>query len=792
VSVIATLSGYTAASFGAAERAGFVAALAASLSVSQASVTVSSVSDAASTGRRHALLAGAADVAFSVSAPSYVAATGLVTGLTSLSPASFVVALQSNGLTACTGVVVSTPVLTVQTGAGPPPTVGAIAASPAGLVNPSVQLVLSANVSSADIASLRLQWSVVSGPAPLTLTVDMAPTSNVLGLPAGTLQPGGSYLFQLVAVDANGQASAIISLTVASLPVGGVLAVSPANGTQLSTLFTLNTSGWTDANPGGAGLPLTYMFRYVVAGAGGEPVILSDYGTASNLSGVLLPAGTVQVQALARNALGGVSASPATLNVSVAAQVFPTAAAQANFLTVLTDTAANLTGAASVALVTGAAEMLNDPNSLLNSDPVAAAGVRTSLLITVYAAAANASTSAELQSAAAAVRLLVINTTQINAAGAAAALSALQSISGANANGLGVPVTYEVSVAVTASLSSVVTAALTPGSSIGSTVLLQVSNVVDALAASQLSGLTVPGSPPVEVSSPAIQMRVSLDAMGADSRLFTQPLAAAGSASTFAPMPAGLFGSSTAPVRTQFVSLKFDPFEPGSNDTATGVTRLAFSSTSGAEVSVAGLTVPIYFALPAVPGLADGLKAQCQFWDKTALQYSTVGCVGQPALLPPGHNVSWVPNFGVRTDGEMAAAWRITGPLIDGANCSVAVLDCSLPNNTQVVYPNPARPFDYPAVACNASISTAPMLVISGSRCPLIRADNAAGCYWDNQKAAFVGAGCVASAGPTQCACRHLTDFAGASKPSIPTASLQDMLNLVRARLRALLSASVC
>jgi hypothetical protein len=48
------------------------------------------------------------------------------------------------------------------------------------------------------------------------------------------------------------------------------------------------------------------------------------------------------------------------------------------------------------------------------------------------------------------------------------------------------------------------------------------------------------------------------------------------------------------------------------------------------------------------------------------------------------------------------------------------------------------------------------VLVISGSRCPLLRTDNNMSCYWDNIKQAFLGTGCVSAEGPTQCACRHV------------------------------------
>jgi len=230
-------------------------------------------------------------------------------------------------------------------------------------------------------------------------------------------------------------------------------------------------------------------------------------------------------------------------------------------------------------------------------------------------------------------------------------------------------------------------------------------------------------------------------------------------------------------VRTQFSSLAFDPHTQDPN--STGTTTLAFSSVGG-ELDISGLSKPIYFTLPLVP-LADGVKAQCQFWDRKAQpqNYSTVGCVTMPDPLPPGHNASWASNFTVGSDADMAAAWNITGALVT-SHCLFEVLDCSLANTTRVVYPNPARPFDFPAVRCNASISTAPLLAISGSRCPLIQPNNALGCFWNNSKHAFQGPGCVASGGPVQCACRHLTEFAGESAPSLPMASLSDMIGLVR------------
>jgi hypothetical protein len=251
-------------------------------------------------------------------------------------------------------------------------------------------------------------------------------------------------------------------------------------------------------------------------------------------------------------------------------------------------------------------------------------------------------------------------------------------------------------------------------------------------------------------------MRVSVDEPGAGSTLFSQNLTAPGSNSSFAPLPAALFagaGDLSAGVRTQFASLTFDPYATTYDPNSKGVTRLAFTTTSGDDIVVANLATPVKFSMPALASLADGVKASCEFYDTAARNYSTVGCVGIPDPAPANHVLEWVPGFTVSTDAEMAAAWNISGPLVDG-NCSFQLLDCSLPN-PPVVFPNPAKPFLVPGVACDKTIDTLPKLVFVGSRCRLIDPNNEERCSWDNSKQAFVGPGCVASGEPVQCACRH-------------------------------------
>ena len=749
--------------------------MATSLAIAPDDVGVTAVSDytfgGGVTGRQ--LLATGINVAFTVDVDTNANANALVSsiGAVESSPAALASALQGAGLALNASIVELTQRPAVAAKALPPPgvvfpTVSSIALSPnATTVNPAAAITLSAVVtSSAPASSLSLLWSVVPASA-LNLSdparVGTPLTSGALGLLPGALTPGSIYTFRLRAGDAFGNASSSLLVVTMSVPTGGTVAASSANGTELVTPFTFTTSNWTDVN-----VPLQYSFSYTRLVASGDgaasSTLLADFSNGTSVSDVLLPAGSNLVQVLARNSLGGVSVDLASVMVVVAKQVFTSADAQSTFIALLSsNTTGPLTPAdatATVALVSSITNLLNDPNSLLSNNATAAAETRATLLNLVDSAAVLATTPEALASAADAVKWLVSNASQISASGAATALSVLESISGGGTHG-NITISPAASAGVAAGLSSIATAALLPGSAVSPAVLQTVANVVSFLAANLLSALTTPGAAPVTVNSPLIQVSVALDTAGPGSRLFSAPLTAPGSKSSFAPLPANIFSGAIrrrrlltdASVRTQFSSLAFDPHAQDPN--STGTTTLVFSTAAG-ELNISGLSTPIQFSLPQVP-LADGLKAQCQFWDKAASNYSSVGCVSLPDPLPPGHVVFWKPGFTVATDAEMTAAWNVSGPLMDApSRCFFDVLDCSLPNNTRAVYPNPARPFDFPAVSCNASLSMEPILAISGSACTLIQEDNAFGCYWSNAKHAFVGAGCVVSGNLVQCACR--------------------------------------
>ncbi len=400
---------------------------------------------------------------------------------------------------------------------------------------------------------------------------------------------------------------------------------------------------------------------------------------------------------------------------------------------------------------TAAQSSVNAAVASLND--TAATTYRFEQLTNLSTVVASVATVEELEETADYVAALVSNPTQINSESAATALDVLSAVSGR-----GVLVTPAAANSVAVGLSSIVSAALEPSNDVGTTVLRTVLDVVDNLAGSQLAQLT-PDAPPIEVNSPAIQMRVQVNLPTADSPLFNAPLTAAGSASSFSPMPADLFAGvagEDAGVATQFASFTFDPYATTVDPDSKGITRLAFS-TGGAEIPVANLQTPIQFTLPALTSLASGVKSTCQFWDTKALNYSTAGCAGVPDPRPAGHELFFKPGFLASTDADMAAMWDITGPLVDG-NCTAQVLDCGLVALGQdpKVYPNPARPFGAGAALNCSADNLTPKLIWVGSQCRLIQADNEYSCAWDNNKQAFVGSNCTASGQPVQCACRHV------------------------------------
>ena len=647
-SVIAALglSGYTAVTFSDMAQAAFVVGMAQTLDIAADDVTVVVVSNylvgTGFAGRR--LLAVGVNVSFAVDTDTSDTASALAGNISALQPSVLVLALKGAGLTLDASSIELTQQPTVSAKARPLPgaslpTVSAVLVSPnATLLNPGRPITLSATVSSsAPASSLVLLWTVVPASA-LNLSdpncVGTALNTNVLGLLPGALTPGATYTFRLRVTDAFGSVTSSVTVSTMSVPLGGIALASCANGTELQTAFVLSTSNWTDAYP-----PLQYSFSYTslnnsVDGTS-TSTLLADFSNNTSVFGFLLPAGTIVLQVLARNALGGVSLAPATTTVVITRQIFASAAAQASFISALVSSstagaAGSYTPASAittVALVSSIADMLNDAGSQLSTNATAAADVRATLLDVINSTTALAETPEALVSAADAVAALVVDPSQISPAGAQTALDVLQFISSGGMDG-----NVSVSSArfgVAAALSSIASAALR--GSLSLSVLQAVAGVVDTLAESLLSALTTPGAAPVTVNSTMFQLSVALDLVDpSESRLFNESLTAPGSGSIFAPLPPDIFAgmnlSAATGVRTLFFSLAFDPNKLDRN--STGTTTLAFSTAAG-ELNISGLSKPINFTLPVpkVPPV-DGLKAQCSFWDALAKTCSNLTISG--------------------------------------------------------------------------------------------------------------------------------------------------------------------
>ena len=162
-----------------------------------------------------------------------------------------------------------------------------------------------------------------------------------------------SYGFRLVATAVDsildtvlGTATTVITVLTNSPPAGGALAVTPANGTELETVFSVAANGWTDD---AGDLPLSYSFSRLpgrfpvsvpqlwfpsaVTDAAGDVLdfqalsgALSVGSLATMLpAGDLVDGGATTVQVLVSDAFGAVSSVASVVNVSSPLPTLPTA-----------------------------------------------------------------------------------------------------------------------------------------------------------------------------------------------------------------------------------------------------------------------------------------------------------------------------------------------------------------------------------------------------------------------------------------------------------------------------------
>lgn len=512
------------------------------------------------------------------------------------------------------------------------------------------------------------------------LTTKPPNPSGLLLLPS-VLLPSSYYTFRATATCAQGSAVATSTsafmLRVAAVPKGsdgnpaGQLSVSPSTGLGLTTNFSLVPSNWIGDSV------LSFSASYTIVGTTTPPVLLSDYRPLPSSQPTIvvqLPAGSVldgnlvTVLVRARSASGVESVGAAAVNVTV---TWPQLGNNTNtFVAGLAQQALGNSGSNPVKaqqLVAGLSALLNsNAASSANASADAEASAQRLNLLSLVAGTANrtANSSTGVLSAASTISLLVAVPEQLVPDAQATALGALKAVAGA-----GALITAQAAQTIADALSSVSSAA-TSGGAVGGpgSVLAGILETTEMLAASQQSSFAVPGQAPLVVSTPNLQMSVSLDMPGAGaSRLFSAPLTAAGSASSFNALPPNaLEGANGNAVSTTFLALQFDPHGNGSTSTAdgssSGMTRLSFSS-GGSEVVVAGLETPITFTLPKVT-LPNGTNAACTYWDAAEGVYSQKGCTPLPNPVPLGHSVFWVPNHTTPDDDALAWAWNITGPMV--------------------------------------------------------------------------------------------------------------------------------
>jgi hypothetical protein len=308
---------------------------------------------------------------------------------------------------------------------------------------------------------------------------------------------------------------------------------------------------------------------------------------------------------------------------------------------------------------------------------------------------------------------------------------------------------------------------------------------VTALAVNLRSGVSVgtcADAEPFVVESAAVNMTISPCLLGsALAEGFTSP----GSSAVVNPLPAavvlGLTGSDGGSATAVFYTLDFDPHLGLAN--TTGVMHLSFTNADGTPAVVNGSSL-ITFTLPGVV-LPTGTVAVAQFWDGSA--YDTLGCVAFPNPAPAGVNISWIPDFFVADASHVPFAWTLdaSSPVMDG--CVQVLLNCSdEATRSQLVSFSPHLSIGDPVIGCDGL--SGPHRVLVGSYCSLWQ-HNASGCYWDVPTQQFQGAACIA-VNYTEMATTHLTDFIGASKPSLAVASVSDIAGLRPAdlvRLRVLI-----
>ena len=640
--------------------------------------------------------------------------------------------------------------------------------------------------------------------------------TKYLVLARNALQRGYAYRFRLDASDANGAAAAFLTLSENLPPANGTVTASPSSGTALSTAFTLTASGWEDAH-----LPLSYRFTVRVVGADtGMPLTqLQDFGPLSTFRGTLpggldSSAGAVVVAVTVRDALGATTqAQEVTIKSTWPTLATEEAATEATSLAVKSAQALIKAGGAESAMnvVRSACEQLEnfkarqtvsrrrkltqyDADSIMcdtsdNATTALRQSERESMVAVTVAARNAVPSSATLFSSVAGVAARVLsdpcettNTSRTEVvsliAGMFIEINETHTPTFTTTSDSGTYLDDDGSVNMLDALS----AAVTPRRYIGSGDLFvdedaeasssAAAAVTRALVATRLAP-ALPDELPVFGTTSMLSYSAGRYTSGANATSAT-----AGSANFTVPESA-MSLSNDDPVDVELISFAFDPrgFDAGVNRAANALGAVPIAAaprvsnlvslnlrnvTSGDELMVQNLSIPIQFTLPLRVELTetpscDALRdtsvspstqidrVACTFWDEQAGEFSLTGCVNLPNPRPDGSAFTWNQSLfdliGDDTTSE-SFLWHVTLPsLLDGCVESVA----TDPNTNETL-----------RTWANGDASA----------CELTNPGNAQQCYWRVDTQAFEGCGCVFDTS-VACLCNHATDFAAsASKPS--------------------------
>jgi hypothetical protein len=716
---------------------------------------------------------------------------------------------------------------------GVPPKVYAPPFPGGGAVNPGVVARVSATVvSEADASSLRLLWSATRTPDAggtaeavnlnaAGFAASTSLTTRYLALAPDALAAGYAYRFRLDASDANGAAAAFLTLRRNTPPSGGAVAVSPASGTALSTVFTVTASGWVDGNA-----PLAYRFTARIVGtSAAEPAQqLQDFSPLAVYEGTLpggldAEGGAVVVAVQVRDALGATSAA-------AEARVASTWPALATEEAATEATAAAVRSAEALIKAGGAEPAMNAVRfaceQLENFKMRQAEGRRRALLQSGVDADACDAANAESADARAVEREAMVNVTVSAKRAVPASTTLFASVSGVAARVVADPCETtrgsraDVVGLIAGMVGEINQTALDEGSS---ELELDDDGSVNMLAA--LSAAVTPrkrlddaaffdedAEASVEAATEATRALVAArlapalpDENGvagsapmlsySAARVASAEAAAAGAggANFSVPAEAMSLGNGEA-VDVEVISFSFDPHghDAGVNRTAaatgavpvsgaprvSGVVSLNLRRGAGGDIAVANLSSPIEFVLPVN---LESLR-----------RYSTSDstCDGNAAGNATG---SALPR------NASAAREIVRCAFFDEARGGFSDAGCSsLPNprppgsavswddassfSWRITHPTLLEGCVETTIVSDANETLrawTPASNDTAATCPLSDPENAPRCYWRVETQAFEGCGCLADAS-LRCRCTHATDFAAsASKPAPRAITVEEL-----------------